>query len=89
MTRPRKILSGQKGKDYSLASDYSLFSDILGDTELLKTMIPQSWDEIFEMAELVVPGIQDLQEPLNETWSLLKPVLLVNLARYLDLKTLY
>ena len=58
--------------------DYSIISDLLGDSGLVKSMIPQSLDEVFDLADGIVPGMKALQEPLNKTWSLLKPVLLVN-----------
>ena len=70
MNMLRKSHSGKKGQDYSIISDIH--------PELVKAMIPQSLDEVFNLAEGIVPGMKPLQDPLNKTWSLLKPVLLVN-----------
>ena len=63
---------------YKKGDDFSLVSDLLGDPNLVKELIPKNMGELFDMAEQIVPGMKALQAPIEHTWSLLHPVLLVN-----------
>merc|ERR1711974_475956 len=56
--------------------DFSLISDFLEDPDLVRSLIPKDTDEFFDIAEEIVPGMKALQAPVEETWSLLQPVLL-------------
>ena len=58
--------------------DFNIISDLLEDPDLVKSLIPQNTDEFFAIAEEIVPGMKDLQEPVQATWRLLQPVLMVN-----------
>ena len=60
------------------SNDYEL-GGLLGDADLIKSMIPTNMDEAFEIAEEIVPGMKDLEAPVEKTWKLLHPVLKVNL----------
>merc|ERR1711974_152397 len=62
--------SGKKEQDFSLISDF------LEDPDLVRSLIPKDTDEFFDIAEEIVPGMKALQAPVEETWSLLQPVLL-------------
>ena len=78
---PSPHRSGKEGQDYNF------IFDLLEDPDLVKSMIPKNTDEFFAIAEEIVPGMKELQKPVEDTWSLLQPVLLVSprlLARYLD-----
>merc|ERR1712179_903318 len=55
--------------------DYQLLGGLLGDPELIKSLIPKNMDELFELLESFVPGMRQLQAPIQKTWSLLHPVL--------------
>ena len=57
------------------------------DPDLVKSLIPMNFKEFFVILEDMVPGMKELQKPVEDTWSLLQPVLLVSprlLARCLD-----
>ena len=59
------------------------------DPDLVKSLIPMNFKEFFVILEDMVPGMKELQKPVEDTWSLLQPVLLVSprlLARCLDWK---
>jgi len=56
--------------------DFSLISDLLEDSDLVRSLIPKNTDEFFDIAEEIVPGMKALQAPVEETWLLLQPVLL-------------
>ena len=60
--------------------DYGLIGDALADPALIRSLIPKNLEELFDLAEEIVPGMKDLQAPIEKTWSLLHPVLKVNLA---------
>ena len=60
--------------------DFNIISDLLEDPDLVKSLIPQNTDEFFAIAEEIVPGMKDLQAPIEKSWKLLHPVLKVNLA---------
>ena len=62
--------------------DYGLIGDALADPGLLKALIPKNLGELFDLAEEIVPGMKDLQAPVEETWKLLHPVLKVNLIAF-------
>ena len=57
-----------------------ILGGLLGDPELIKSLIPKNMGELFDLAEEIVPGMKGLQAPIEKTWSLLHPVLKVNLA---------
>ena len=73
--KKEKDIGGWKddGEDYQLGG-------LLGDPDLIKSLIPKNLGELFDLAEEIVPGMKDLQAPIEKTWSLLHPVLKVNLA---------
>ena len=80
MLRKKINHSGKKEQDFSL------ISDLLEDSDLVRSLIPKNTDEFFDIAEEIVPGMKALQAPVEETWLLLQPVLLVN-RRHPDIWT--
>ena len=68
----------------SLSGDDYQLGGLLSDPDLIKSLIPKNLGELFDLAEEIVPGMKALQAPVEKTWSLLQPVLLVNnlSARY-------
>ena len=69
---PATHRSGKKGQDFNL------IVDLLDDPDLVKSLIPKNTDEFFAIAEEVVPGMMDLQKPVEDTWLLLQRVLMVS-----------
>ena len=63
---------------YKKGNDFSLVSDLLGDPNLVKELIPKNMGVLFDIAEKIVPGMKALQTPIEQTMILLHPVLLVN-----------
>merc|ERR1719341_1444698 len=64
----RRVGWKDRGDDYQLGG-------LLGDPDLIKSLIPKNMDELFELLESFVPGMRQLQAPIQKTWSLLHPVL--------------
>merc|ERR1719341_3202231 len=64
----RRVGWKDHGDDYQLGG-------LLGDPDLIKSLIPKNMDELFELLESFVPGMRQLQAPIQKTWSLLHPVL--------------
>ena len=69
---PATRRSGKKGQDFNL------IVDLLDDPDLVKSLIPKNTDEFFAIAEEIVPGMMDLQKPVEDTWLLLQRVLMVS-----------
>ena len=75
----KKSVKKKKNGDYN-GEDYGLIGELLGDPSLIKALIPKNLGELFDIAEEIVPGMKDLQAPIEKSWKLLHPVLKVNLA---------
>merc|ERR1719175_360080 len=71
------LLVETEGSDcHGKEQDFSLISDLLEDSDLVRSLIPKNTEEFFDMAEEIVPGMKALQAPAEKTWSLLQPALL-------------
>ena len=75
----KKSVKKKKNGDYN-GEDYGLIGELLGDPSLIKALIPKNLGELFDIAEEIVPGMKDLQAPIEKSWKLLHPVLKVDLA---------
>merc|ERR1712032_1472947 len=69
-----KKKSGKEKKEKN-GEDYGLIGELLGDPSLIKALIPKNLGELFDIAEEIVPGMKDLQAPIEKSWKLLHPVL--------------
>ena len=82
-SKKAKKKSGSKRKEKNEDSDgedYGLIGELLGDPSLIKALVPKNLGELFDIAEEIVPGMKDLQAPIEKSWTLLHPLLKVNLA---------
>ena len=52
---------------------------MLSDPKLLAELLPKSFDELFDMLEKMVPGMKELQTPLEIGTTIFLPLLKVSL----------
>eukprot|EP00091_Calanus_sinicus_P023790 TRINITY_DN8232_c0_g1_i1.p2 TRINITY_DN8232_c0_g1~~TRINITY_DN8232_c0_g1_i1.p2 ORF type:complete len:213 (+),score=62.96 TRINITY_DN8232_c0_g1_i1:79-717(+) len=55
--------------------DYNLLGGVLSDPNIIKAMLPKTFVELFDLAEMLLPGMKTIQDPLIKTITNMWPVL--------------